>query len=354
MDPAAASPDPVRAEPILGVQAVPGTGALNGVACNTSSSCVAVGSLNGEAVVVPIDDGVPGSPQAIDGIDTLTSVTCTGAHFCLAVGTEPYTVPPGRMTTIGVVVEIVDGQAVNGAPIVGNDLPGTLDAVFPSGVGCSGMTHCIAVGNSTFESGFGVDVSSEGAGIVQSISPSGINGVECAKGDWCLADGQSLGGRRDGKSLGLAEFVQIVNDHFRIGSSVSFPNKTNLNSGACHAQSMEFCVVAGVDGRSAEEGAVFSVVGESSGFMRDVPGTSTLNNLACSGNYWCVAVGQTTAGGGAIVPVGWETPAAVRPVTGIDGFDGVSCPTQQFCVAVGAEGSGSASTGIMDTFPIWG
>jgi len=345
MEPAAASPSPdaVRAEPSLGVQTVPGTGSLNGVACNTPSSCVAVGSVNGEGVVVPIDDGVPGSPQAIGGIDTLTSVTCTGAHTCLAVGTEPYTVPPGRMTTVGAVVDIVNGQAVNGAPIVGNDLPGTLDAVFPSGVGCSGTTLCIAVGSSTFEAGFGVDVGGEGAGVVQSISPLPINGVECAKDDWCVADGQSF-----------AEFVRIVKGHFRRASTVGFPNKTNLNSGACHALSVEFCAVAGVDGRNAGEGAVFSVVGESAGLMRDVPGTSTLNDLACSGDYWCVAVGQSTAGGGAIVPVGWETPGAVRPVTGIDGFDSVSCPTQQFCVAVGVEGSGGASTGILDTFPIWG
>ncbi len=344
VDPAAASPDAVPAVRSSGVEVVSGTGALNSVACATSSSCVAVGSVNGEGVVVPIDDGVPGPAQALPGTDGLVSVACTSARSCVAVGTEPYSDEPRPPWTVGVVVVIDGGQAGVGGPILGNGNIGAPDMVSPSGVACSGSTHyCLAVGSSTYQGGFGVDIGKGGSWVVQSISPLAINGVECAKGDWCLADGQAI-----------AEFVQIVNGQLRLGPSVGFPGNTNLNAGACHREDLEFCLVAGVEGRRPAEGAVFSVVGESSGLMRDVPGTSTLNDLACSGNYWCVAVGQSTAGGGAIVPVGWETPGAVRPVTGIDGFAGVSCPTQKFCIAVGAEGTGSGTTGIMDTFPIWG
>jgi hypothetical protein len=341
VDPAAASADAVPAVHGSGVQVVSGTGELSSVACATSSSCVAVGSMNGEGVVVSIHDGVPGPAQALPGTDGLVSVACTSARSCIAVGTEPYSDEPMPPWTVGVVVGIDDGQAFVGGPITGNGLPGAPDYVYPSGVSCSGTTHyCLAVGRSTYEDGFVDDIGEGGSGVVQSISPLAINGVECPKDDWCLVDGQ--------------KFVQIVNGQLRGGPGAVFPGKTNLSAGACHREDLEFCLVAGVDGRKPAEGAVFSVVGESSGFMRDVPGTSTLNDLACSGNYWCVAVGQSTAGGGAIVPVGWESPGAARAVTGIDGFSGVSCPTSQFCVAVGAEGPSNGSTGIMDTFPIRG
>ena len=343
-DPAAASPDAVPAVRGGGVQVVSGTGELSSVACATSSSCVAVGSMNGEGVVVPIDDGVPGPAQALPGTEGLVSVACTSARSCIAVGTELYSDEPMPPWTFGVFVGIDDGQAFVAGPITGSGLPGSPDYVYPSGVACSGGTHyCVAVGGATYEGGFGVDIGKGGSSVVQSINPFRINGVECANDGWCLADGQEQ-----------AEFVQIVNGNLVLGPSVGFSDHANLNSGACHALSRDFCVVAGASGRKPGEGTVFSVVGESSGLIREVPGTSTLNDLACSGNYWCVAVGQSTAGEGAIVPVGWESPGAVRSVTGIDGFDGVSCPTPQFCVAVGAEGPPNGTAGIIDTFPIWG
>ncbi len=347
-DLAAASPDAVPAVRSSGVQVVAGTGALDSVACATSSSCVAVGSLNGEGVAVPIDDGVAGPAQALPGTEGLVSVACMSARSCIAVGTEPYSDQPRPPWTVGVVVGIDDGQAFVGGPITGNGLPGAPDYVYPTGVACSGTTHCFAVGSSTFEDGFGVRIVNGQPSVVQSISTLGMSGVECVQNDkdWCLAD----------ETPGLALFVQMGDNkgRLRLGPSVLFPHHTDLYGGACHARDLDFCLVAGVDGRKPGEGAVFSVVGESSVLMRAVPGTSTLNDLACSGSYWCVAVGQGAAGGGAIVPVGWESPAEMRPVTGIEEFSGVSCPTEKFCIAVGAEGTGSATTGVMDTFPIWG
>ncbi len=79
-----------------------------------------------------------------------------------------------------------------------------------------------------------------------------------------------------------------------------------------------------------------------------------MNDLACAGSYWCLAVGQTTAGEGAVVPVGWEDPTTLQTVAGVDQFSGVSCPTQHFCIAVGTTGTGNSTTGAIDTFPVWG
>ncbi len=358
MGPSAASPDAVPAVPSSGVQAVPGTSDLNSVACATSSSCVAVGSVGRrtrKGVVVPIVDGVPGPRQIVRGTNNLTSVTCFSARSCIAVGTGPFTNPPEPTQTAGIEVAIDNGQVSIVGVVVGMGMPGAPDTVNLNGVACSDTTHCLGVGRAAYEGGF-VDGGGPGlAGLVQSISPLGMSGVECVQNgnDWCLADGQTLGGRRDNQTHGMARFVRIIGgakDRLGFGPEVVFPQFTDLYAGACHAHDLEFCLVAGVAGPQPAGGAVFSVVGQTSGLVRDVPGTSTLNDLACSGNYWCVAVGSNTTGGGAIVPVGWETPGAMRPVTGIDGFSGVSCPTPQFCIGVGAVGS----TGAMDTFPIWG
>ena len=355
MGPAAASPNAVPAMRSGGVQTVPGTSDLSGVACATSSSCFAVGSENEEGVVVPIDDGVPGPPQVVSGTDNLQSVTCISAQSCIAVGTGPFTFPPEPTTTAGKVVAIDNGQASIEAVVAGMGLPGAPDRVYLNSVACSDATHCLGAGRAAYEGGF-VDGGGQGGlqGLVQSISPLGMSGVECVQNDndWCLADGQTPGEKRENQIFGMARFVQIGGSKGRLGfgPEVVFPRNTDLYGGACHAHDLEFCLIAGVHGNQPAEGAVFSVVGESSGVTRDVPGTNALNDLACSGNYWCVAVGSNTAGGGAIVPVGWETPGAMRPVTGIDGFSGVSCPTPQSCVGVGSVGP----TGAMDTFPIWG
>jgi hypothetical protein len=337
-----------------GVQAVPGTGSLNSVACSSASSCVAVGSVAGQGVVVPIDDGVPGAPQTVNGADNLTSVWCTSAESCLAVGTGPFKNPPEPTAEVGVVTEIENGVAGGAAPeMIGNGLPGAPDNVSPSGVSCTDAAHCMAVGNATYEDGFVVNIiRGEAAQMLRSISPLAMSGVECMENDWCAVAGKTMSSD-DRRSQGLVDFVQIGGSKGRVGfgGSLAFGNGSNLNSVACHDDSREFCVMAGVGGRN---GAVFSVVGESSGVMRTVAGSSSLNDVACVGTYWCVAVGLTSTGQAAIVPVGWDLPRKLHSVSGADQFNGVSCPTPGFCVSVGFTGPRNSSTGVIDTFRVSG
>ena len=61
IEPASASSTFVA--PMATVEPVPGTTVLNGIACHGKANCVAVGVDSGEGVVVPITDGVPGTPQ---------------------------------------------------------------------------------------------------------------------------------------------------------------------------------------------------------------------------------------------------------------------------------------------------
>jgi hypothetical protein len=330
------------------VQSVSGTSTLNSVACTSASSCVAVGSLDGEGVVVPIANGVPGPVQVLSGTDNLTSVTCTKAGSCTAVGTAPYANPPEATVPAGITVGITAGQAFVGPAFTGTGQIGVPDMVYPSGIACSSGAHCVAVGYSTYQAGFGVGLTRRGPDTVQSISPVSLSGVECVSEHLCVAQGQTEGTNPD-DTIGVADFLRVggAQGQIHLGTSVAFANGTDLLAGTCRNESLEFCQMAGVVGG---EGAIFSVVGESSGLTRPVAGTSSLNDEACAGDYWCVAVGQTTAGDGAVVPVGWEDPTTLEAVTGVNQFNGVSCPTQGSCIAVGA----NASTGIIDTFPVWG
>jgi len=68
---------------------VPGNYILNGVACPSPSSCLAVGDSGaGVAQVVPITKGNPGSPIGVLGAATLTGVACQSATRCDGVGTN--------------------------------------------------------------------------------------------------------------------------------------------------------------------------------------------------------------------------------------------------------------------------
>jgi hypothetical protein len=335
------------------VQSVPGTSGLNGVACTSKASCVAVGSVDGEGVVVPIDNGVPGAPEVLSDTDTLTSVTCTKPGTCIATGLAETQIPGGPNSTGGAVVKISDGQGSLNDIFDGIGMVYTADTVYGRvGIACSDTAHCMAVGTSTFEAGFGDNILNGYSTPVHSISSGRMSGVECWTEDWCVADGQVPAASRRVPAFGFVQFVQIggANGDISLGPTVDFGANSDPSAGTCRG-SLEFCQIAGVVG---DEGAVFSVTGESSGLTRPVAGTSSLNDLACAGSYWCLAVGQTTAGEGAVVPVGWEDPSTLQAVTGVDQFNGVSCPTQRFCIAVGTTGPVNNTTGAIDIFRVWG
>lgn len=108
--------------------------ALRGVACASTSACVAVGishSTGGSDVVVPILNGVPGTPHVVVGTYGLRGVACPSSSRCQAVGA-------GKLE--GVVVPIVNG--VPGTPTVAS---GSVDL---AGVTCPSASTCEAVGAS--------------------------------------------------------------------------------------------------------------------------------------------------------------------------------------------------------------
>jgi hypothetical protein len=65
-----------------------------------------------------------------------------------------------------------------------------------------------------------------------------------------------------------------------------------------------------------------------------VPGTTSLNGIACHGHDNCVAVGSDS-GEGVVVPITDGVPGTAEPVSATDSLTAVSCPTTTYCVAVG-------------------
>lgn len=65
-----------------------GIGTLLGISCPTDTLCEAVGNAD-TGVLVPVDSGVPGTPQPIPGTAQLFGIACTStATSCIAVGSN--------------------------------------------------------------------------------------------------------------------------------------------------------------------------------------------------------------------------------------------------------------------------
>jgi hypothetical protein len=158
------------------VQSVAGTGELGGIACPSSSMCIAVGETElGVGVVVPVVNGTAGAVQTVPGTFVLDGVACTSGSACVAVGLN---VSGGPM---GVVVPITNGTA--GAA---QTVPGALSF---SGVACPSNT-CFAVGNSNGGIGIVVPIVNGTAGAVQTVpGTSQLLGIACPTGSTCLAVG---------------------------------------------------------------------------------------------------------------------------------------------------------------------
>ncbi len=159
--------------------------------------------------MVPIDNGVPGAPEVLSDTDTLTSATCTKPGTCIATGLAETQIPGGPNSTGGAVVKISEGQASLNDIFDGIGMVYTADTVYGRvGIACSDTAHCMAVGTSTFEAGFGDNILNGYATPVHWISSGRTSGVECWTEDRCVADGQVPAASRHVPAVGFAQFVR--------------------------------------------------------------------------------------------------------------------------------------------------
>jgi hypothetical protein len=108
---------------------------LNAISCPTSTQCFAVGFVNYYPSIVPITNGIPGTPVTIsDGGSAwyVNGIDCTSANYCVAVGENN--------TEQGIVTTLVNG-AIGTTQVV----PKTENLY---GVGCDTQENCILTGAS--------------------------------------------------------------------------------------------------------------------------------------------------------------------------------------------------------------
>ena len=154
------------------------TRSLNGVACPSTSRCVAVGSG-----VVVITNGTPGSLQQLPAGVTLNGVACATPEACEAVGT----------------IDAADGNGpAVWAPIT-NGVIGAIHRVSGSevleAIACPTLTICLAVGeaNGVTEASWRSPTRSAGA-LKHFADIYDAYSISCPTADLCAVAGYATGG----------------------------------------------------------------------------------------------------------------------------------------------------------------
>jgi len=198
------------------------TASLSAIACPTSTACVAVGTgpLN-QGEVVPIVDGVVGSPASHPN-ESYRGIACVSPTLCFAAGTNV-------AANEGVIVPIhLSTTATLGAPV---DVPSTraLQAVT-----CPTPSACYAVGarinSSKVSSGvvvpFGVTAATAKPGTVRSVAgTSQLTAVECLGAGECEVTGLQTGSGDYGVAAGVTRG--------RAGAAYEVPGTTSIDGIAC-------------------------------------------------------------------------------------------------------------------------
>jgi hypothetical protein len=320
-------------------QVVAGTTSLNGIACHGHDNCVAVGSDDGEGVVVPITDGVPGTAQLVAGPDTLSAVSCPTTTYCVAVGTGPYSNPPEPTQAAGYVVPITDGTPIGANAVPGMGMPGAPDQVYLYGVGCISATSCWAVGSSAYLGDVILPIGSQNLETV--AQGYGLQGVAC-RDNTCIAAGN---GDVTSRKYPYGEGIAVAIADGKAASLGGTPGAQTLNGVAC--RSSAWCLAVGSNAHDSTEGVVVLVISQEIRNAVLVPGSAVLYGVGCRHvtQVDCVAVGSGSNEG--VVALIYDgTPGTAHAVAGSDELSGVACPTSTSCLVVGGN---SSDEGVLAT-----
>jgi hypothetical protein len=309
-------------------QVVPGTSDLDGIACWDHDNCVAVGTAGpnpDEGVVVPITDGIPGTPELVPGTSHLFAVTCP-TTLCFAVGNGPYTNPPEPTTVAGVVVPITDGTPGGVQTVIGPGQPGAPDQVTLWGVGCSSADSCLAGGSDVYMGAVIVPIEDGASGNEESVfgvSGSSEYGVACRKISFCMAVGLGNG---TSTVLRISTNGKVRNEGGPAGAG-------RLTAVSC--RNTAWCLVAGTN-RHEKKGVVALVTNGAPGSAVAVSGSSLLQGVACRpATTECLVVGYNSSNEGVVAGINDGTPGTAQVVAGTEGLLGVACPTNTSCLVVG-------------------
>jgi hypothetical protein len=325
----AASLDPVTGNVSKGqsVQDFPSAYRLSGVACATSSLCIAVGfpprGVRG-GVTAPLDPttgelSLGQSIQTIAGVTNFDAVACSSPTQCLAVGTTAVTNALVQPHLIAVPIDPATGGISAGQAI--QVIPGTLLNSTWQSVTCPAPTQCLAVGVAHNGTGMVVPLDPVTGAIsanqsAQTISGIGdLRGVACASATQCLAAGVGAGGNGtpDG---GVAVPLDPATGAISAGQSLQ--HITGIGYFLDVACSATSCVGSGENGghlpnSPAAQGQVVSLdpaTGTVSPNQRPVTiaGAGFLFGVACTTATQCLTVGLTIANPGNVPQAGIADP----------------------------------------------
>lgn len=322
---------------------------LRAVTCTSTSSCVAVGgSYPSSGYQRPVIETFNGTTWASvfgpsrGGGAQLGSVSCASPTHCMAVGDYFTAAALTPRTFAGV----WNGTSFSVTPSPNR---GAL-ANFLSGVSCSGLTRCVAVGSSATSSGVDQTLIETWNGkawsVVASPKPAAgdLQGVVCASSSNC----QAVGYRKDASGVPHTLAESWNGTTWAITPTFSPSQGGDLIGLSCTGPTQ--CIAVGKSGPWASpwqplveawNGSAWTSVaspGAPSGSSGELDGVSCVSNVRCT------AVGQisqpsaSTAqtlieswNGSAWVIVGSPSRDA------ISGLGGVACsPVSMGCVAAGS------------------
>ena len=341
--------------PTIGTtQSIPAATTLNDVACATATTCYAVGTGsdadgNVDGVVVPITNGIAGTPAAVPGGGStelgLSAITCPSATTCYAVGAE---LAPVADTDSGAdVVTITDGApaaAVPAAPSSDDE-----DYAMFNDIACTSASTCIAVGEETTSDGSvsdgATDLISNGVPGTLQDDPAvqELDGVFCS-GTTCQAAGAI--GNADGittsGALVALSVAGVPAAPQTVGSLAGF------GLGAC--PSTGSCLVLGYTGDDAADEVLVPIAGTTAGTPAVAP---DLLGLTCASAVSCVGVGATDDGTGVATEIANGVPGTpVNDVDpNVDGLLAVACGSATSCDAVGVGDENQEGVVVPITLP---
>jgi len=333
---------------------------LNGVACPTTSRCVAVGTAGptrgvnstiaerwgGAAWRLQPMPSVPGS--------SLNAVSCASPTDCEAVG--------GSRS--GTLAERWDGQAWVVQPTPHSAVPPGSGL---NGVECTSSSNCLAVGAAATSSGGALPLTERWNGtkwaVIPSPRPKGsvmtfLGGISCTSAVACTVVGEQHSVSGNVRTVaerwnGVKWHIQVTANPVGVDSSLSGVSCTG--SASCIAVGVLFDQFGNPAGQFAERwnGASWTLVPTVA-----LSSLSALSGITCLTSSRCTAVGFSFVnGGGALNAARWDGTSwrqqrsPLLPAAHDISFPGVSCPAIAMCMAVGGfENDGPGSKTLAEQF----
>jgi hypothetical protein len=315
----------------------PGGAFLNGVSCTSASACTAVGSSNAGALAERWNGtrwAIQATPNPSQGGGSLSGVACTSASACTAVGGS----------NAGALAERWNGTTWRIQPTPNPAQGGG----FLTSVACTSASACTAVGTSNAGT-----LAERWNGtrwrIQPTPTPAGaqfafLNTVACASPSTCTAAGAYI--NHSGAFQTLAEHWNGTAWHRQ-----ATPNQgpSLLIGLACTPAAA--CTAVGYSATNQSPGVLVERSAGATWRTQAAPNpegaaSSSLNSVACASRSACTAVGATTSRSRTVATLAeqwnghtWRIQPTPSPAGG-GALNSVSCASRSACTAVGGTASG--------------